>query len=126
MPNPLSKTIEEQKERARERAEAEFRFYSFSRKMSDDELANTDPEDLEDGEPFTEAEPSDFEDWAEDLTETTSHAILKALVEVLEGEKLGGEGKPIFVGANASERMKIHNQALSDIQTIINNVIEGK
>jgi ribosome-binding ATPase YchF (GTP1/OBG family) len=44
------------------------------------------------------------------------HDWLREEIVKLEGEKLGGLARPIFVGANAPERMRIHNQAL---QTII-------
>ena len=44
------------------------------------------------------------------------HDWLREEIVKLEGEKLGGLARPIFVGANAPERMRIHNEAL---QTII-------
>lgn len=44
------------------------------------------------------------------------HDWLREEIVKLEGEKLGGLARPIFVGANAPERMRIHNRAL---QTII-------
>jgi len=44
---------------------------------------------------------------------------LKQAAEEIEGIKLGGEGKPIFVGANASQRMEVHNQALTDAQRLL-------
>ena len=59
----------------------------------------------------------------EDLLETHHQELQKARaswlreeIVKLEGEKLGVLARPIFVGANAPERMRIHNQAL---QTII-------
>ena len=51
-----------------------------------------------------------------ELIEENKKDWLREEIVKLEGEKLGGLARPIFVGANAPERMRIHNQAL---QTII-------
>lgn len=124
MPN-LSKTIEEQKERNR-RA-----FYP---------TVQVRPEDREKYKVVQPILQNALDAWYKDasshldqITEQTSHAILKTVVEVLN--ELGNE--PIKLEwylplvkdwdkTYDSAFQEGYSKAKSEVQTIINNVIEGK
>jgi hypothetical protein len=67
----------------------------------------------------------DFREAILDVCQNTIQNLLDThtaqIVERIEKERLGGEGRPIFVGANAVERMKVYNQALDQAIDIIND-----
>lgn len=67
----------------------QFRFYTITRRLTEQELSETDPEDLADegGEPYTEAEPGDVADW---LRRTLTAVAAEARRDVITEDTIDG------------------------------------
>jgi hypothetical protein len=109
--------LKQAQEKAKERMNDEFRIYSFERRMTDDELANTDEEDLEDGEPFTEAEPSDMDEWLDDLIKQVYEDVVHEVEGMKQIPNPNKTLKQYQVG-----HIDGYNQAIQDVDDILNKL----
>ena len=120
----MEQLIKDLCERNRDKSNEQFCFYSFEKKMTLEEVEEY-KDDIEDGHQYIEAEPSDHDDFINQLTQQTAEEILSAVREMVDGMRESEVcenpddcpycGRNMYCRGHSDEIA--HNQALDDLLT---------